>query len=463
MGVLTLYVGSDARASGTIVVETALARALHGGQVGIHRAGDIGPGAVAFIVGEACLVESLDGLLHSLEVVAAAALVAIRPEADAGMVAERQHMTLVALHHCRLEGCNARQSHVAVTLHIGLGKHIHAVLVAHLIEIRIVRIVTGANGIDVQLLHQKDVALGLLAAHRTSVLGAEVMTVDAMEDDALAVDGQSAIGTNGNLADAYLASTHIEDLVALTERDHQVVEVRFLSTPQARIADTDTAKRQLLGLRHGLALLSHNGSAIHDFHLYLPVGERLALYVDGYRGSSNGVGGAKRGGEEVIANLRLRSRPQEYFTCDTGQSPIVLTFQERTTGEAIDTHGDIVASGTHKIGYPELRRQVGVLGIAGKLAIHPDVVAMSGTVEAHVDIASCPRLRQVEVAAVGAHRVLLRAAIGPVGRSVGHHAPRVGVIGEGVHDVHIQRLVPVLAVTHAVDLPRGRHVDVIPA
>ena len=284
-----------------------------------------------------------------------------------------------------------------------------------------------------------------------------------MEDDALPVDGEGAVGPDCNLAEAHLAAAHVQHAVALAQGHYQVVEVGLLGAPQARVGHTYAAERHLARARDALALLRHHGPVIvHNLYFHPPVREGLALHIDGHRGRGQGVGTVQCCGEEVVAYLCLGRRPQENVARDAGEAPIVLALQEGTAGEAVHAHGDIITSRTDKVGDPELRGQVGILGITSKLSVHPHVVAVAGAIEAHIHIAPLPGVGQVEVPAVGADGVLHGAAIGPIGRAVGHDAPRLGVVGEGIGGVDIQGLVPVLAVAEAIHLPRGGHIDIVP-
>ena len=77
------------------------------------------------------------------------------------MVAEGYDVTLVALEMHLLEVGTLGQRMFAVThavtLEVGLGSKVDAVLVAEVVPARVVRIVAGAYGVNVELLHDFDV------------------------------------------------------------------------------------------------------------------------------------------------------------------------------------------------------------------------------------------------------------------------------------------------------------------
>ena len=127
---------------------------------GIHRAVDIGGGTGVislFKVDEATGVFLFDPIVTGLEVRTVAALVTQRPQDDARMVEIALHVALVAFQMCFLVDWFFGQrgfleSH-AVALQIGFGHKIKAVTVTQLIPVRVVRVVTGPHGIDIELFH----------------------------------------------------------------------------------------------------------------------------------------------------------------------------------------------------------------------------------------------------------------------------------------------------------------------
>ena len=64
-----------------------------------------------------------------------------------------------------------REIPVTVTLDICLSQHIHTVLVAEVIEHRIVGIVRGTYGVDIQPLHAENILFNLLRSNGTTIDG----------------------------------------------------------------------------------------------------------------------------------------------------------------------------------------------------------------------------------------------------------------------------------------------------
>ena len=115
------------------------------------------------------------------------------------------------------------------------------------------------------------------------------------------------------------------------------------------------------------------------------------------------------------------------------------------------------------VGDVELGRYVGVFAVAHALSVHPKVEAVTHAVEAHVDVVASQTVGcDVEVAAIGTHRVRHIAVVGEPSRPVSHHAVGRLVKREGVGHVAVERLVPRLSVVHSPHLPAGRYVDAGP-
>jgi hypothetical protein len=75
-----------------------------------------------------------------------------------------------------------------VAFQVGLIDHVQAVPVAQVEEVRVRRVMAGANGVDVVLLHQEHVAEHVLAGHGAPVVRVVLVAVHAPQFDRLAVD-----------------------------------------------------------------------------------------------------------------------------------------------------------------------------------------------------------------------------------------------------------------------------------
>ena len=109
------------------------------------------------------------------------------------------HVALDAIHEHRLPagviGDTAEIADVgkAVGLHVGLRHHEQAVLVAQLVEARVVRVVGGTYRVEVVLLHQHDIAFNTIHADRAALEVVVVVAVHPVQLEVVAVDVEEPI------------------------------------------------------------------------------------------------------------------------------------------------------------------------------------------------------------------------------------------------------------------------------
>ena len=170
---------SDRVAHGVGILAYKQPLAWGGREVGLdlihRRVVDVEPVAhrgVGVVVDRTRAVDALDRVAHRSEVGARSALVPKRPDDDARVV-------LVTLRHCDgsidvsepprgivPENPIARAECVAFL--VRLVHDVDAVLVAEPVPVRVVRVVAGADEIDVGPLHQDDVTFHRLPIHKST-------------------------------------------------------------------------------------------------------------------------------------------------------------------------------------------------------------------------------------------------------------------------------------------------------
>ena len=213
VGILTL----DER-TGIVTLRVPLATAI----VVIHRAEDVGLAVLSGLLELAGTrwVGGLHPVVRLLEVRTVTGLVAERPDDDAGVVLERQHIAMLAFQVCQLEVSALSQGTVAVAhavaLDVGLGCKVDAVLVAEVIPARVVGIVAGAHGVDVQLLHDLDVLNHTLHGDDIAAVGIQLVAVGTLDENGLTVDQQLAT-LDFHLADADALANRLQQLIAIPE------------------------------------------------------------------------------------------------------------------------------------------------------------------------------------------------------------------------------------------------------
>ena len=277
-----------------------------------------------------------------------------------------------------------------------------------------------------------------------------VVTVHAVEDDALAVDEQRTVVADGDRTEAYLQGAQVRHLLSLKELDAEVVEARRLGRPRLY---GETCERQGTETCAILLAAGRADEPVSVAHLSHYACAARHIHVEAGLGTS--VGSQFIGAEEEVADARLRCRPEQHVALYARQPPEVLALEERAAGETVSANDDTVLAGLPDVlrDVP-FRRQERVLGITDEPAVHPHIVAVSHAIEADEHLATFPCGGQAERAEVSADGVLHPSGIRPVGGAVGHDAPCLLV--------HVERLVPLLAVSHGIDLPGTGHFDVGP-
>ena len=81
----------------------------------------------------------------------------------------------------------------------------------------------GTHGVDVEFLHEHHVLHHLFLRYGTSVDCTEVVSVNTVELDSLAVDGKSSVGENADLSYTELVASDIDNLAVTLECDDEVL------------------------------------------------------------------------------------------------------------------------------------------------------------------------------------------------------------------------------------------------
>ncbi|MNM64674.1 hypothetical protein D3C81_760820 [compost metagenome] len=217
-----------------------LAEAVHLGDARIHGAHHIHHLGIAilFVVHQPGRVDRLAALVHGSDVAAVAGLVAERPDDDGGVVLLGVHVALDAIHKHRLpEGIVGDAAEIAdvgktVGLHVGLRHHEQTVLVAQLVEARIVRVVGGPYRVEVVLLHQHDIAFNTVHADRAALEVVVVVTVHPVQLEVVTVDMEETI-LDLDFAHPDPLRDHLQQLaLTVVEGELQLIEVRVFGAPQ---------------------------------------------------------------------------------------------------------------------------------------------------------------------------------------------------------------------------------------
>ena len=182
-------------------------------------------------------------VVAGLEVDARPGLVAHRPQDDGGVVLvaldHPPHPVEVRLHQLGLlaERVARPVVEVAVALDVGLVDDVEPVAVGERVEARVVGVVARADGVDVALAHQLEVADHALHRDHVAVDRVVLVAVDAADRDRPAVDAELP-ALDADVAEAEVVARDRERAaVGVGEGDQQRVEVRRLGRPRPHVGD----------------------------------------------------------------------------------------------------------------------------------------------------------------------------------------------------------------------------------
>ena len=175
----------------------------------VHRTMDIRLTLIAstLILNRTSCILSLDPVVGRFKVGTIASLVTHRPEDDGRMVVVALHIALVALQMSQFIIIANGQGLLAIAhsvrFHIGLSHHINTILITQIIPIRIIRIMTSPDTVDIEFLHDLDILNHAFARHHIASIRIQFVTVGPLEKHSLSVHQHLRI------LDLYLAETHL--------------------------------------------------------------------------------------------------------------------------------------------------------------------------------------------------------------------------------------------------------------
>ena len=416
--------------------ERMLTKVVHLRHTGVHGGDDInGIGVAVLLVVDRTIIELVSLGVHRADVAAIAALVAHRPHNDAGVVALLHHQALNAVDvgrlPCRVVGDQGDIADIleAVALHVGLGDQHDAILIAQLVEARVIGIVRGAHRVDVMLLHEFQVAAHAIETHSTALVIVVIVAVDAMHLKVGAVE-VDMIALDRHLGKTLAMRNVLADLVAVVDLKRKVIEEGVLGVPEVGIGNAALGMSvdALTRSDHVLAIAER----IHN------AGSALGHRIERDQGN---IALAVRA-EPKVDQLRGGALHKVHIAEDARGPPHVLVLDIAAIAVLQDLDRKQVVALDERIGHIELGRQARTLGHADIMTVDVQLAIALDAVKAN-DLASAGRNGgKVDDALVHAR----------------------GIVGGNERLIHRERetLVGVGKVTIAVYLPQVRNLHVIP-
>ena len=190
----------------------------------------------SFVMNRSCRIYIMSPPRHSCMVRTCSRFISQRPEDDARIVLVTNHHPGHTLHECS-GPCVVVGEHSAtiMSFKIRLIHHIDTILVAQFIYIWIIRIMTGTDRVEIELLHQADISLHFLSGNRLTAEFAMIVTIDTIELHRHTID-QKLLILYLDVAESYLAAASLYTLAfRVQQAQHQSIQIWCLRSPLCRI------------------------------------------------------------------------------------------------------------------------------------------------------------------------------------------------------------------------------------
>ena len=413
-----------------------LTKVVHLRHAGVHGGDNVdGIGVAVLLVVDRTTIELVSLGVHRADIAAITALVAHRPYNDAGVVALLHHQALNTVNvgrlPCRVVGDQGDIADIleAVALHIGLGDQHDAILIAQLVEARVIGIVRGAHRVDVVLLHELQVAAHAIETHGAALVIIVIVAVDAMHLKVGAVEVDMIV-LDRHLGKTLAMRNVLADFVTVVDFKRKVIEEGVLGIPEVSIGHA------ALGMAVDTLTRSHHVPAIAErIH---NAGSALSHRIE----RDQSVIALAVRAEPKVDQVRGGTLHKVHIAEDARGPPHVLILDIAAIAVLQDLDRKQVVALDERIGHVELGRQARALGHADILTVDVQLAIALDAVESN-DLASAGRNGgKIDDALVDAR----------------------GVVGGNERLVHRERetLVGVGKVAIAVYLPQVRNLHVIP-
>ena len=272
-----------------------------------------------------------------------------------------------------------------VAFYVGFVVHIEAKAVAEFVESAGLRIVAGAYGIHVQLLHHQQAAAYIVPVGIMAGKLIVFVEIDPLELDGLPVEVEDVAFDFG------AAETHVEAGVLPFLLEHKGIEFGEFSAPPAHAGDYLFERNAALG--HGTAVFVQQaeGSAFGGIEAEIAV--RAAVVKGGYYLEI-----------EVLKYLFGR---KVHIPLYAAEPPEILAFQPRTCAPAGHLEQKLVLPFFEIWSDVDARKVFGILAIGYLGAVDESIYAGFGGADVKVHLPAFPGLGHAETPAVDAHGDIL--------------------------------------------------------
>ena len=312
-----------------------------------------------------------------------------------GFIAQRPddhgRMILVAFNHADgpvqvrvgpvgISGQRPRAETHSVAFDVGFVEQVNAVAITKIVPGLLIRIMGAADGIDVELLHQLNVALHESRRDRLAAVRINFVSVRALDQNALSVHEQIAVA-NFNFPEADVARNDLQRLSrSIFEREKKFVQVRRLRRPLQRIGNFRGNRRlSAAAVRVHIHFDVRPGNGFParieqcTFHRDRSGFGACVLHRDRKSQSRILVVRVEVGLCLEIANVQLWRRPEINIAENSAHPPHVLVFEIGSVAPPEIFHGDEVLPRLQVFGDVKFHRRAAVLAHADFFAVDPEI------------------------------------------------------------------------------------------
>ena len=137
-----------------------------------------------------------------------------------------------------------------MALDICLGCHIESIAIAKFIPAWVVRVVAGAHGVDIHLLHAAYILLHAFNRYHISSVGVKLVAVGTFDKHGLTVYEQLCV-FDFDTAETYIHRYYLFNFSVFQKSGTEGVEVRCFGSPFVRVGNVERAGHFPLGVGDG--------------------------------------------------------------------------------------------------------------------------------------------------------------------------------------------------------------------
>ena len=260
-----------------------------------------------------------------------------------------------------------------VTFVVGLINDEETVLIAKLVEIGNIRIVAGADRIEIVSLDHFKITLRLGKTNGIPGDGVGLMAIDAVKFDGQAVD-KHLIVRNTNFPQTNAVGDGLTGCF-----QNNGVKVRLLCVPENRILHSNDCLIRISGI--AAVSFRQDGADQFTFSAVDRDAGRCWQISVAQPDVDLCIAMGKNSGDEIILNALFGTAEKIHITEDTVHAEHILIFHIAAVTPFQNQNGQMIGAVVEQTGYIELAARVGNLTVPHIIAVEPDIKAGSNALK----------------------------------------------------------------------------------